>query len=222
MGLVQAVVEGQSEKAEELTRRALQAGISPSEIFRDGLSKALEIVGEKYTKLELFLSDMMLSADAVKTSMKILQTAISTSKQPGARAATVVIGSVSGDIHDIGKNLVSTMLSVAGFDVHDLGVDVPVKTFAKTAQEKEAKIVALSSLMTTTRPYQRKFLEYLNDAGKRSTCFVIIGGGATDQEWVKEIRADGYGKFAEHAVKVCRQLMEQGRPPPLDLPIIQS
>lgn len=154
-GLVQAVAEGNTESTVEFTRKALQAGMSPTEIFMNGLSKGLEVVSEKFSRLELFLTDMMLSADAVKASMEILQTAISSDKQGQTKLANLVIGTVSGDIHDIGKNLVSTMLSVAGFVVHDLGVDVSVKTFTAAAQEKQANIMALSSLMTTTRPYQR-------------------------------------------------------------------
>jgi len=219
-GLVQAVAEGNTESTVEFTRKALQAGVSPTEIFMKGLSKGLEVVSEKFSKLELFLTDMMLSADAVKASMEILQTVISSDKQGQTRPANLVIGTVSGDIHDIGKNLVSTMLSVAGFAVHDLGVDVPVKTFTTVAQEKQANIMALSSLMTTTRPYQRKLVEYLNDSGKRSDYFIIIGGGATNPEWTREIKADGYGKSAEHAVKVCKQLIERKASPPLDLPVI--
>jgi len=219
-GLVQAVVEGNTENTVEFTKKALQAGIPPSEIFTKALSRGLEVVGEKFSKLELFLTDMMLSADAVKASMEILQTAMPPDKQGQAKLANLVIGTVNGDIHDIGKNLVSTMLSVAGFVVHDLGVDVPVKIFTATAQEKQANIMALSSLMTTTRPYQRKILTYLNDAGKRSDHFVVIGGGATNPEWAREIGADGYGRSAEHAVKVCKRLIERKIPPPLDLPVI--
>ncbi|MEM2913810.1 MAG: corrinoid protein [Candidatus Bathyarchaeia archaeon] len=218
--LTDAIVNGNMEKAEELTKKALEVGIPPLDIFKKGLSKGLELVGEKFSKLELFLTDMMLSADAVKASMDILKPRMTTDKLQEVELGKIVIGTVSGDIHDIGKNLVSIMLSVAGFEIHDLGVDVATKTFVKVAEEKDANIIALSSLMTTTRAYQKEVIRYLQDTGKRSKYFVIVGGGAVTSDWAKEIKADGYGKHAEDGLKICRELIDKKVPPPLDSPII--
>jgi corrinoid protein of di/trimethylamine methyltransferase len=218
--LVETIINGNIEKAKELTKKALEIGIPPLDIFKKGLSKGLEIVGEKFSKLELFLTDMMLSADAVKASMEILKPKMISNKLEEVKFGKIVIGTVSGDIHDIGKNLVSIMLSVAGFEVKDLGVDVQPKTFIKMAEECNADIIALSSLMTTTRFYQKEVIRYLQDTGKRSRYFVIIGGGAVTSDWAKEIKADGYGKHAEDGVKICRELMGKKVSPPLDSPII--
>lgn len=218
--LAQAVVEGNVEKAKELTRVALEANIDPLDILNKGLSKGLDSVSGKFSKLELFLTDLMLSADVVQASVHILRPRMTSDKVEHVKLGRIVIGTVSGDIHDIGKSLVSTMLSAAGLEVHDLGVDVPAKTFAKAAEEREADIIALSSLMTTTRPYQKEVIRFLQDCGKRFKYFVVVGGGATTSDWAREIGADGYGKFAEDGVKVSKELMSRRISPPLDSPII--
>ncbi|MEM3715298.1 MAG: cobalamin-dependent protein, partial [Nitrososphaeria archaeon] len=153
-------------------------------------------------------------------SIEILKPRMISDKLEEIKFGKVVIGTVSGDIHDIGKNLVSIMLSVAGFEVYDLGVDVATKTFVKKAEEKDANIIALSSLMTTTRAYQKEVIKYLQDTGKRFKYFVVVGGGAVTSDWAKEIKADGYGKHAEDGVKICKELLGKKVSPPLNSPII--
>ena len=129
------------------------------------------------------------------------------------RQGKVVIATATGDIHDIGKNIVSALLTVSGFEVFDLGVNVDVKQILHKADEVKADIIALSTLLSTSLPYQRDVLRYLNDAGKRDRYFVIVGGGPVAPDWARQIGADGYGRTAAHAVDLCKKLVSGGKPP---------
>jgi len=177
-------------------------------------TKAVAEIGDQFECGELFLPQLMRAGEAMKQCMKVLSAnldAEGTAKKKG----TVVIGAVSGDIHDIGKNLVATMLSVHGFDVVDLGVDVSPLEIAEAAERENARFIAMSSLMTTSMPYQRDVMEVLNEMGLRNRFYVVVGGGPVTPEYAQEIGADGWGLSAVSAVKVCDELLKTGQKPPV-------
>jgi len=167
----------------------------------------MKIVGDKFEKLEIFLSDMMCAAEAFKAAAKILEPKLSSKEISKVMAGKVLIGTVEGDVHDIGKNLVSIMLQSEGFEVCDIGTDVPPNEFVKKAEELNVDIIALSSLMTSTMIYQRDTIQLLEDKGVRKKYKVMVGGGAVTKEWKDEICADGFGKDAAEAVKVAKEII---------------
>jgi|TARA_B100001964_G_scaffold230466_1_gene283998 methylmalonyl-CoA mutase cobalamin-binding domain/chain len=177
-------------------------------------TEAVNKIGDKFETGEFFLPHLMRAGKAMGQCMKVLSAhldAEGTAKKKG----TVVIAAVSGDIHDIGKNLVGTMLSVHGFDVVDLGVDVNPMEIADAAERENAKFIALSSLMTTSMPYQKDVLEVLNEIGRRDKFYVVVGGGPVTSEYTQSIGADGWGLSAVSAVKVCDELLKAGHKPPV-------
>jgi len=159
--------------------------------------------------MEIFLPELIMGADAMKAAVDILKEEIVRRGQKVEEKGVVVIGTVEGDIHDIGKTIVIAMLQSAGFDVYDLGKDVPIPRFLQAAEEVNADIIAASALLTTTMMKQRDLIEYLKSQGKRDKYFVIVGGAPCSQKWADEIGADGYARDAIEAVKLCERLMEQ-------------
>jgi len=220
--LIQAIVDGDEKEAEKMANEAIANGIEPLYVMKHGAIKAMDIVGEKWKKSEFFLSQVMLSAEAMKKCMAILLPKITSEQRSEVSLGKIVIGTVQGDIHDIGKNLVATMLTVAGFEVYDLGVEVPSKKFIEKAQEVEASIIAMSALLTTTRYYQKEVINYLKDMGLRNKYYVVVGGGAVTPDWAIEINADAYGKYADDAVKVCKKLVLERLKAPLSKPLISG
>ncbi len=180
----------------------------------DVATKAVTEIGDKFECGEFFLPDLMRAGEAMKQCMKVLSARLEaegTLKKKGK----VVIAAVAGDIHDIGKNLVATMLSVHGYDLVDLGVNVAPLDIADAAERENATFIALSSLMTTSMPYQRDVLEVLNEMGLRDRFYVIVGGGPVTPEFAKDIGADGWGSSAVSAVHVCDRLLNAGQKPPV-------
>jgi methylmalonyl-CoA mutase cobalamin-binding domain/chain len=180
---------------------------------------AIGRIGDQFECGEIFLPQLMLAGETMKQCMNIL------SRHIGAEGGVkkkgkVVIGAVSGDIHDIGKNLVATMLSVHGFDVVDLGIGVSPMEFADKAESEHAQFIALSSLMTTSMPYQRDVMDLLQEMGLRNKYYVIVGGGPVTADFAQQIGADGWGLNAVSAVRVCDRLLESGQRPPLPRPLI--
>lgn len=205
--VVQATINGDKEAVKSAISDALSAGVDPEKVIDEGLSKGISVVGEKFANGEMFLSQMIFAAEAVKAGISILLPHISKEKAEQIRLGTVVIGTVKGDIHDIGKNLVAIYLSTAGFDVHDLGVDVDPIDFILKAEEVNADIIAMSSLLSATRVYQRDTVKYLEDTGKRNKFLLIVGGRAATPEWAEQIKADGYASLAPDAVDLCKKLV---------------
>jgi 5-methyltetrahydrofolate--homocysteine methyltransferase len=200
-----AVVEGQRVRAEELTRRALDENQDPKDIIRQGLLAAMAEVGEKFSQGELFVPEMLMSAKAMKAALAILEPLLKgTGYKP---AGKVVLGTVKGDLHDIGKNLVKVMLEGSGFEVVDLGVDAGPEKFVAAVKEHRPKLVAMSALLTSTMLAMPEIIEALNRAGLRSGIKVIIGGAAVTQKYADEIKADGYGVDASQAVIKSKQLI---------------
>jgi corrinoid protein of di/trimethylamine methyltransferase len=218
--LIQAIINGDEAEAKKITEDALAAGMDPLDVVKKGAVKAMDIVGEKWRRFEMFLSDAMKAADALKSVMAVLLPKIAAEKKSAFSRGRVVLGTVSGDIHDIGKNLVGTLLSVAGFEVHDIGVDISPKDFIKKTKELSADIIAMSCLLSTSMYFQKDIIQYLDDAGLRDKYYVIVGGGPVTADWTTEIGADGWGKYADDAVTVCEKLVTGGVRPPLPKPIL--
>ena len=205
--LQQAVIVGQPDQAGEVATQALAAGIEPLTAIEEALNVGMQVVGDKFERDEYFIPDLMMATEAMKAAMKVFEPVLMERQEQREVLGTVVIGTVAGDIHEIGKSLVATMLSAAGFQVHDLGVDVPVDEFVKQVQETGANIVGLSALLTTTMRNQEAVVEALKKAGLREQVKVIIGGAPTSPDWAQTIGADAYAENANEAVTVVKQLV---------------
>ena len=203
----QAVIDGLPVKARELAAEALRAGIEPLAAIDQGFKPGMDVVGEGFAKGELFIPDLMMSGEAMKAAIATLEPELMKRKQERQVLGRVVIGTVQGDIHEIGKTLVATMLSANGFEVHDLGVDVPPQQFLDKVQEVNADVVGLSALLTTTLLNQETVILTLKEAGLRDQVKVIVGGVPASPEWAQEIGADGYAENATEAVKVVKRLV---------------
>jgi corrinoid protein of di/trimethylamine methyltransferase len=205
--LQQVVIAGQPDQAKELATQALASGVAPLTAIEDALNPAMQIVGDKYESGEYFIPDLVMAAEAMKAAMSVFEPVLAERQEKREVLGTVVIGTVEGDIHEIGKSLVATMLAAAGFQVHDLGVDVPASEFVKKVQEKGANVVGLSALLTTTMRNQEAVIEALKEAGLRDKVKVVIGGAPASPEWAETIEADAYAENANEAVGVIRQLL---------------
>jgi corrinoid protein of di/trimethylamine methyltransferase len=205
--LRQSVIDGDAAEAAVLAQRVLDDGVPPLAAIDNGLVPGLSHVGEEFGRGELFLPDMMLAARAMQKAMAILEPELQAQSAQRTVAGRVVIGTVKGDIHEIGKNLVGMMLSTSGFEVHDLGVDVAPDRFVEAAKEHNADIVGVSALLTTTMAGQRTVVEALAAAGMRPGVKVIVGGAPASESWASEIGADGYSEDAIGAVALARRLL---------------
>jgi corrinoid protein of di/trimethylamine methyltransferase len=201
------VIEGNSEAARTAASEALKAEIDPLEAVENGLAKGLREVGRKFECGEMFLMQLILSGEAMKTGLKILKPEMLRQKKQLKASGSFLIGTVEGDVHDIGKSIVAAMLTAEGFDVTDGGVDVSDKVFVNKTQELKPQIIGLSALMTTTRTKQKDVIEALKQAGLRNAVKVMVGGATVTPEWAKEIGADGYGEDAVEAAKNARELL---------------
>jgi len=203
---MQAVLDGDEDGAVEIANRAIAEGINPVAMINEGLTPGMTQVGDLFAKEEYALPQVLLSADAMKKAIEVLEPHIS-KEEAADKLGVVVIGTVQGDIHDIGKNIVATMFRVYGFEVHDLGKDVSIDTFIEKAKELNADIIATSSLMTTTMVGQKVLEEGLNNAGLKDKMKTMVGGAAVTQEWASRIGADGYAEDVNDAVKRAKQLL---------------
>lgn len=203
----QAVIDGDPAAATALAEQALAADVPPLDAIEQGFVPGLSWVGEQFGAGELFLPDMMLAARAMQQAVAVLEPEMQRRATVRSVAGRVVIGTVKGDIHEIGKNLVGMMLSTSGFEVHDLGVDVAPERFVEAAREHDADIIGVSALLTTTMAGQRTVVEALAEAGLRPKVRVIVGGAPASQQWASEIGADGYSEDAIGAVSLVRQLV---------------
>ena len=207
--LTSAILEGDQDKARENAQQALASQMDPLEAVDEGLSKGMAVVGDQFEAGEAYLPDLLMAAEVFKAAMEILRPELEAQKKQIAKKGTVLIGTVKGDVHSIGKNIVSTVLETNGFDVVDIGIDNPSLKFIEEAGKVKADVIALSSLMTTSMPSQREVIETLKEMNLRDRYFVIVGGGPVNQEWADEIGADGYGESAIHAVDIVKRLLGQ-------------
>lgn len=201
------LVFGRKDKVVEGIKLALEQGYDVRDILDKGLIAGMNIVGDKFKRNEFYIPEVLLAARAMKAGMEVLTPLIvSSDVKPLGR---VVIGTVKGDLHDIGKNLVATMLQGGGFEVIDLGVNVPAERFVKVAAEKEADLVCMSALLTTTMVQMEYVIKELESAGLRNRVKVMVGGAPVTQEFAEKIGADGYGEDAAVAVEKARELISR-------------
>jgi len=203
--LSQAIDGGDREKTVQLTTEALGAGTNPQEIITQGLQAGMAVVGEKFSNGEYFLPDMLMAARAMKAALEVLKPSLEETGIP--TIGKVVIGTVEGDMHDIGKNVVATFLSGNGFEVFDLGLNVPVQNFIDEVKEKKPDILGMSALLTTTMPVMSKVIKALEEIGMRSSVKVIVGGAPVTQDYANYIGADAYAHDGGKAVPACRKLL---------------
>jgi dimethylamine corrinoid protein len=207
MELEDSIKNLQQEQAVEAAKKALAAGVSPVEAIENGLTKGIRIVGEKYEKKEMFVVELIYAASIMEEAIKVLEPEMRKSKEKRHSIASVVLGTVAGDIHDIGKNLVRIMLEAGGFEVFDIGKDTPTENFVSKAKEADAGIVGASSLMTTTVEVQKEVVDALRAAGIKAP--VMVGGAAVSEEWAKEIGAV-YSSDAGSVVNTAKGLLGKG------------
>lgn len=206
--LYEAVLNGDQKTAVAVTQEALAGGCDPMELITKAMVPAMDEVGRRFECEEYFVPELLLSARAMKGSLELLRPLLAASgAQPAGR---VVIGTVKGDLHDIGKNLVASMLEGGGFEVIDLGADVAPERFIEAVREKNARIVALSALLTVTMPSMRKTIDALKEAGVRDQIKVMVGGAPVTPQFAEEIGADGYGENATAAVALARKFAQAG------------
>jgi len=203
----QSVIDGESEQAEALARQALETGLEPLTAINQGFVPGMTTVGEQFGCGQAFVPDLMMAAEAMKKGLAVLEPALRASGVERQVLGRAVLGTVKGDIHEIGKSLVALMLSTGGFEVHDLGVDVPFEKFAAKAAEIEADLVGVSALLTTTMPGQAKVIQALEAAGLRPRVKVMVGGAPVSRSWAEQIGADGYSEDALGALQVAKDLM---------------
>ncbi|MBQ7498878.1 MAG: cobalamin-dependent protein [Selenomonas sp.] len=204
--LKQSILDFDEDAALELARESLAAGIDPVEavgVLADGLNE----LGVKFERMEVFLPEIMLASDAFKNALSVLEPEIKKKNTEGKKAIPIVIGTVQGDIHQVGKDMVATFLATAGFEVYDLGVDVAPSRFLEEAKRLGAKVIAAASLMSTTRPVQKDLIDFLEAKGVRDQFIVLVGGGVVTQEWADQIAADGYGQDAIATVNLAKRLL---------------
>lgn len=202
-----AVIDGDGDKVAQLVTDTLTQGTDAIRVFNDGLSRGIKVVGEQFGRGDLFLFDLVRAAEAMKQGMGILEPKLARQETRAVVLGTFLIGTVAGDIHDIGKNIVSVMLRVAGFELVDLGVDVQHKTFVEKVHEAKPDILGLSALMSPTLPEQKKVLDALIKGGLRDQVKVMIGGAVATEEWADEIGADSYAPDAVSAVAKAKELL---------------
>jgi corrinoid protein of di/trimethylamine methyltransferase len=202
--LYDAILTGNAKKAEEVTKAAIAAKADPNELVQKYMIPAMDEVGRRFECNEYFVPELLIAARAMKKSLELITPLLAAAgTEPVGR---VVIGTVQGDLHDIGKNLVASMLEGGGFKVIDLGVDVPPERFVEAAKEKDGTIIALSALLTTTMSMMKNIIQALEQAGIRQKTKVMIGGAPITQQYADEIGADGYSDNASTAVALARKL----------------
>jgi len=204
--LQQAIIDGKAPLAKELTERGLKEGVKAAEFFPNAIIPAMDEVGRRMRECEFFIPEVLIAARAARAATDLLRPLL-VGDQSVRPAGTVVCGTVKGDLHDIGKNIVAMMLESAGFRILDLGVDVSPEKIVQTVREQNADIVAMSALLTTTMVNMKGVVQALTAAGLRDKVKVLVGGAPVTEAWAKSIGADGYGKDAPAAVDLARRLV---------------
>ena len=198
----EALQKGDDAKVGELTQKAIDEGMEPKDILDNGLIAGMDVIGRRFRNHEIFLPEVLLSARAMYAGMDLLRPLFLQDEVPSS--GKVVLGTVQGDLHDIGKNLVGIMLRGAGFEIVDLGKDVPPEVFVDTAEREEADIIGMSTLLTTTAPAMTRVIEILKERGLEGRIKTIVGGAPVSQDLADEIGADAYGYDAANAVETVR------------------
>lgn len=205
--LKEAVLAFDEDKAVECAKEVLEVGADVLKAV-NSMGDALNELGDKFQAMEVYLPEVLLASDAFKSSMKLLEPELLKQAAPGEERHKVVIGTVKGDVHAVGKDMVAIMLTVAGYDVINMGVDVDSTAFINTAVDAGAKIIAGSALMTSTLPAQKQIIDFLDAQDLRDKIKVMIGGGPVSKDWAEKINADGFGNDAIEAVEVANKLIQ--------------
>ena len=204
--LAQAVIDGNRDRATELTRQALDKGTDPTKVLTEGLQAGMSELGRRFREGECYVPEVLLAARAMHAGLDVLRPSLADTGVP--TIGRVIIGTVAGDLHDIGKNLVAMMLEGAGFEVIDLGIDVPIDKFVAAAEKHSPDILGLSALITTTLPAMGQVIKALDEAELHTSMKIVVGGAPVTQEYADQIGADGYGVDAGVAVDLCKSLVE--------------
>lgn len=208
-GLQEALRQGKAEQAKAVVQQALNEGVEPLHLIQKVIVPTLTDVGRQFQEFKIFLPELMKAGKAAKAASAPIEEAIAARGSEQVSLGKVVIGTVENDVHDIGKNIVATLLNAHGFRVIDLGRDVAPTTFLENARKEKADIVAMSSLMTTTRPAQASTLRLFEEVGERANYKIVVGGGCVNQQWADDIGADGYAEDAASAVQLCTALLKK-------------
>jgi 5-methyltetrahydrofolate--homocysteine methyltransferase len=203
--LAQAVIDGEPEDAEELAQQALDQGLDPLVCINEGLTPGMNRVGQLFESGEYFLPDLIIGGEAMKSALAVLEPALVGGRERQV-LGRVVLGTVEGDLHEIGKTLVATLLTANGFQVTDIGIDKSAADFVAAVKETRATIVGASALLTTTMPQQQKIIEALKEAGLRDRVKVMVGGAPVTAGWAEKVGADGYAEDAISAVTLAKNL----------------
>jgi corrinoid protein of di/trimethylamine methyltransferase len=203
----QSIIDGDAERATSLAGEAVATGVDPLEAINRGFVPGINVIGEEFSCERVFLPQLVLAGEAMKAAIGVLEPEMTKAGSAREIEGRVVLATVAGDIHDIGKTLVGTMLAAHGFEVYDLGVDVATDAIVEKVREVDADLVGVSALLTTTMLVQKDVVAALDDAGLRPRVKVMVGGAAITPEWVEQIGADGYGQDAVHAVATARDLV---------------
>jgi corrinoid protein of di/trimethylamine methyltransferase len=205
--MAQSIIDGEEEEAVRLAHDAIARGIAPMDAINKGYIAGIDVVGERFGCGEMFLPQLVMAGEAMKSAIAVLEDELAKTGAKRDTLGTIVLATVEGDIHDIGKTLVGIMLSVSGFEVHDMGVDVKIAKLVDKAVEVDADIIGMSALLTTTMVRQRDVIDLITERGLRDRIRVMVGGAPVTRTWVEEIGADGYSEDAIGAVAVARQLV---------------
>ena len=205
--LAAVVIDGTEDEAKALAREVVTNKLDPLEAIEQGLSKGMTIIGSRFENGDAYLPELLMAAANFNAAMVVLKPVIDEQKKKVEKFGKVLIGTVKGDVHSIGKDIVASVLDTSGFDVVDMGVDNPSLSIIEEAEKIKADVIALSSVMTTTMPAQKEVIDTLKEMGIRQKYIVIIGGGPVNQEWADRIGADGYGKSAIDAVTLVKNMM---------------
>jgi len=197
-----AIENYDADAAVTAANEAVSAGIDPAVALEKGFADPIRKIGEAFERMDIFLPELVMAANAMKAGVEVLEGALKARGSAIAKKGVVVLGTVEGDIHDIGKTVVGAMFQANGYEVHDLGVEVPAPRFIQAAEETKADVIAMSALLSTTMLYQRDVIELLQSKGLKDKYFIIIGGAPVTQKWADEIGANGYGRDAIEAVRV--------------------
>ena len=208
--MAQSVIDGEADEAERLALEAIELGIDPLDAINKGFVVGVDDVGNRFSRGDAFLPELVMAGEAMKTAVNVLEPEMAKQGSERKMLGTIVLGTIEGDIHDIGKTLVGTMLSASGFKVFDLGVDVPVMTLVEKARLENADIIGVSALLTTTMVKQRDVIEALDDMGLRPKVKVMVGGAPVTRDWTEEIGADGFSEDSIGAVAVAKELLKVG------------
>lgn len=210
--LANSVISGDANRAAEAAKKALTGGVDPLNAITNGLNRGMKQVGEDFSKLKVYLPEVMMAAEAMKAALAILEPAALKKDSTSIKKSKVVIATIAGDIHDIGKNIVSLLMRANGFEIYDLGRDVPIDVMISKALDVNAEIIASSTLLSTSMPYMEDMIALLKERGLRGKFIIMVGGGPVTKEWATSIGADGYGDDGDEAVKVAYELLQRVKP----------